>query len=439
MQEDARKTPAEGTAGASPELLVQKFSPLPTNARLGDLTVQSVLGAGENGITYICVHDGNNRRFVVKEYLPRSIAFRDGLTVRVSSANTPNYAWGLDRFLSEARAISKIKHPAIVSVLAAMEGNGTGYMVMTHETGRDLGIWQHELRRPPTQQECDKLVEALLDGVKTLHSRQILHLDIQPQHIIIRDGDTPVLVDFGSVRLAMRKRLQLPTPADALPFTAPEVIAGDQDVVGPHSDVYSLAAVLYTLVSGAPPIEAGRRALRDTLVPATQAARVKFRPGFLQAIDQGLNYRPDDRPQSVAAWLDDLLRPEAPVRKMSSAKPAEAAETAPDLTADELHAAARSGSPPEDEEAAEPLMENPAFRPVFFGLAGGMIGALAGALSSIVIASIVASSCMADSCVAPVVPYTTVIGLIAGAYLGARYGRMTASGASHTSDLGGEL
>ena len=51
MQEDARKTPADGIAGASPELLVQKFSPLPTNSRLGDLTVQSVLGAGENAIT----------------------------------------------------------------------------------------------------------------------------------------------------------------------------------------------------------------------------------------------------------------------------------------------------------------------------------------------------------------------------------------------------
>lgn len=439
MQEDARKSPADGTTGPSHELLVQKFSPLPTNARLGELTVQSVLGAGENGITYICVHDGSNRRFVVKEYLPRSIAFRDGLTVRVSSANTPNYAWGLDRFLYEARALAKIRHPAVVTVLAAMEGNGTGYMVMAHETGRDLGIWKHELRRPPTQQECDKLVEALLDGVKTLHARQILHLDIQPPHVIVRDGDTPVLVDFGSVRLAMRKRLQLQTPADALAFMAPEVSVGDQDVIGPHSDIYSLAAVLYTLVTGSQPMEAGRRALRDSMMPAQQAAQAKFRPGFLKAIDQGLSYRPDDRPQSAASWLDDLLRQETPSRKAQAAKLPDTAEATKDASTIEQSAAARNADTPADEEAPEPLMENPAFRPVFFGLAGAMIGALAGALSSIVIASIVSSSCMADSCVAPVVPYTTAIGLLAGAFFGTRYGRMTASGASQTSDLGDEL
>ena len=436
MQEDARKNPADGTTGASPELLVQKFSPLPTNSRLGELSIQSVLGAGENAITYICLHEANNRRFVVKEYLPRSIAFRDGTTVRVSSANTPAYAWGLDRFLNEARALVKIKHQAIVPVLAAIEGNGTGYVVMAHEVGRDLGIWQHELRRPPTQLECDKVIEQLLDGVAMLHNKDILHLDIQPAHIIIRDGGTPVLVDFGSVRLAMRKRLQLPTPTEARPFMAPEVLVGDQNLIGPYSDIYSLGGVLYSLVTGTRPPEAERRALRDTLVPSSEAAKAKYRAGFLRAIDAGLAYRLDDRPQKVSDWLADLLRPEtAPARKQTPAR--SNGEVAADNENSDTDPRTRSTSDYDAQsEPAEALMDNPSFRPLFFGLAGGMVGAVIGALSSIVIASVVWSSCMTDSCVAPVLPYTTLAGLAAGLFAGVRYGSLTAHGAVvHRGDM----
>ncbi len=427
MQEDARKTTADGAGGASLDHTVQKFSPLPTNARLADMTVQSVLGAGENGITYICVQEGNARRFVVKEFLPRAIAFRDGPTVRVASTHTPAYAWGLDRFLNEGRTIAKLKHPAIVPVLSVLEANGTGYVVMAHEVGRDLAIWQHELRRTPTQQELDQIAEPLLQGLAVLHSRQILHLDIQPAHIVIRDGGAPVLIDFGAVRLAMRKRLNVPTPRGGTAFMAPEVLAGTSDIIGPASDIYAMAAVLYMLVTGNVPPEAESRALRDTLVPASQAANGKWRPQFLNAIDLALNYRPDDRPQKVDLWLADLMRKDAsPARRTAAV-----AEPAPDADATtvdrprDLRSAQGDDAEP---QPAEAWTENVALRPVLFALAGGLAGALLGALSSIVIASVVWSSCMTDQCVAPVLPYTTIAGLAVGLYLGARYGRSAVTG-----------
>ena len=197
MQEDARKTAADGAGGAKIEPLVQRFSPLPTGTRVGDLVIQSVLGAGAFGITYIAVPEGSNRRFVIKEYLPRALAFRDGLTVRVSSANAPLFAGGLDRFLNEARALAKIRHPAVIAVQSVSEANGTGYMVMTHETGRDLGIWLHELRRPLTQQDFDLLLEPLLDGLQALHSKDVHHLDLQPANILVRENGSPVLIDLG--------------------------------------------------------------------------------------------------------------------------------------------------------------------------------------------------------------------------------------------------
>jgi hypothetical protein len=434
MHDDARKQTTEPEVAAPSDVLIQRFSPLPTGTRVGDLSIQSVLGAGEFGITYIGVPEGANRRYVIKEYLPRSIAFRDGLTVRVSSANTPLYAAGLDRFLTEARALAKIKHPAIVSVFSVFEGNGTGYCVMPHEVGRDVGIWLHELRRPLTQAEFDKFCEPLLDGLAALHAKGLQHLDIQPATIIMRESGSPVLVDFGSGRVAMRKRLNASPPTDALPYMAPEVATGDQTLIGPRSDIYSLAAVLYQMATGTVPPPASGRALRDDLAPVADAQRSKLRASFAQAIDSGLHFRPDDRPHDIALWKDDLFRPDGAAGRKPAPKEPAAEPEAPVGTALAEAAQLDAGS-----GIAEPLMDNPAFRPVFFGLAGAVCGALVGALAAIVIASVVLSSCAADSCVAPFVPYTTALGTLFGIVAGARYGRQTAPGAAQPHGEDGEF
>ena len=432
MAEDARKIGADGTTGARSEQLVQKFSPLPTGTRLGEMTVQSVLGAGELGITYITRHEASNRRFVLKEYMPRAIAFRDGLTVRVSAASTPAFAWGLDRFLSEGKTLAKIKHPAIVGVQAASEGNGTGYVVMTHETGRDLAVWLHELRRAPTQGELDQLVKALLEGIALLHDKAIQHLEIMPANILIRDNGSPVLIDFGAVRVALRRRLEMPAPEGAKAFMAPEVVAGDQGLIGPASDIYALAAVLYLAVTGAAPPPSDKRALRDELAPARTAAKAKLRTGFLAAIDAGLQFRPDERPRQVATWLEELMRTDEPGsagRKQEAGNAAGSGEgqllpmepkrlySYPEAEAAEN--AAKAG-------AAHALMEDAGFRSLFFGALGGVCGGIAGALSSVVIASVVWSSCYTDACVAPVLPFTAAIGALAGIYFGMQYGKSSA-------------
>ncbi len=431
--EDARKQSGDLGTNTPTDFHVQRFSPLPTGSRVGDHAIQSVLGAGEFGITYIAVSDGANRRFVIKEYLPRAIAFRDGLTVRVSSANTPAFATGLDRFLNEARTLAKIRHPSVISVLAVFEANGTGYCVMPHEIGRDLGIWLHELRRPLTQAEFDKIAEPLLDGLASLHSKNIFHLDIQPANVIVREAGTPVLVDFGGGRAALRRRLNSPAPSDALPYMAPELVAGDQALIGARSDIYSVAALLYQLATATAPLDASKRMLRDEMPPIAEAARGKLRQGFLQAIDYGLRYRPDDRPHDIALWKDDLFRPDGAAGRPPSAKAIAPEPTRP------LTAISETGNDGGDAPIAEHLMDNASFRPLFFGLAGAVCGAIAGALSSIVVASIVWSGCASDSCVAPVVPYTAGIGTLIGLVAGARYGRLTVPAPHKNDDNQGEL
>ena len=423
--DDARKPAPEPAPVSAHEPLIQRFSPLPTGSRVGDMAIQSVLGAGEFGITYIAVADSNNRRFVIKEYLPRAIAFRDGLTVRVSSANTPTFTTGLDRFLNDARALAKVRHAAVIAVLSVFEAHGTGYIVMPHELGRDLSVWHHELRRAPTQAELDKLVEPLLDGLSELHTKGILHLDIQPANIIVRDSGSPLLLDFGTSRAALRRRLHVEPPPATRAYMAAELLTGDPTHIGARSDIYALAAVLYHLATGTPPVEAIHRLTSDGLPSVADTARGKFRSGFLGAVDDGLRPQLPDRPLDVRSWQDDLLRPEGTAAKPAPSISREAEKTGPEATAADAN----------DDFGVQPRwIDQPALQPILFGAAGAVCGAVAGALGSIVVASVVWSGCASDSCVAPLLPYATAIGTLVGLIAGARYGRQSAGEAMPNAD-----
>src|SRR5215475_5234093 len=113
---------------------------LPLNSMLMEYRLQSVLGAGGFGITYLA-HDTNLQKDVaIKEYLPGAVAVRGsgGTVLPTTSGMEKDYRWGLDRFIQEARTLAKFSHPHIVRVNRFFEANGTGYMVMDYEAGLSL-------------------------------------------------------------------------------------------------------------------------------------------------------------------------------------------------------------------------------------------------------------------------------------------------------------
>jgi serine/threonine protein kinase len=109
---------------------------------LGDqYVVGKVLGAGGFGITYLGWDVHLERRVAIKEYFPREFAARarDTRSVRVRTQNHGEwYAWGMDRFLSEARMLAKVKHENIVEVQRFFQANGTAYLVMPYFDGISL-------------------------------------------------------------------------------------------------------------------------------------------------------------------------------------------------------------------------------------------------------------------------------------------------------------
>ncbi len=400
---------------------VQGFSPLSTGTRVGELTILSVLGAGEYGITYVTEHAGRGKRYALKEYFPRTIAYRDGPTVRALAAGMPEFTWGLDRFLAEARSLQKVRHPSIIAVHGVTEVGGTGYVGMNYEQGRDLGIWLHEFRRLPTQEEIDKLLVPLLQGLEGVHAAGMLHYDIGPDSILIRDDGTPVLVDFGGCRVGMRRRTDRNTTARHA-YSAPELLGSGAVETGPRTDIYALAATLYYTITGQPPPAAHERLAGDTLKPVAGVTEGRYRADFLAAVDAGLQLSAAARPASIAHWREELMRTQS---ARSGSKPTAAAAPAePTDTLGNRPSPFDEEDLPLEPEKPETLMENQGFRALFYGLVGICGGAIGGALAAILAGTLINPECSTDSCIGgPLLPALAAVGALVGAWLGVRAGR----------------
>jgi formylglycine-generating enzyme required for sulfatase activity len=145
------------------------------------------------------------------------------------------------------------------------------------------------------------MLDPLLDGLERVHAKGILHRDIKPENILIRDDFSPVLIDFGAARNLTGQSERSVVAAYTPIFAALEQhqAVGEQ---GPWTDIYSLGATLYVAVTGRNPRSAPERLYGLAQEPAVEAAHGEFPQVFLSAIDQACELRPEDRPQSVAAW-----------------------------------------------------------------------------------------------------------------------------------------
>ncbi|HZY52581.1 MAG TPA: protein kinase [Reyranella sp.] len=274
---------------------------LPVGTLLGDYRLDSVIGHGGFGITYRAFDSQLAKVVAIKEYLPVEFAVRQGDKVVPRSARSADdFAWGRERFLDEARALARFRHPHIVPVLRFLTANGTAYTVMEFEDGRSLGqMLRHSGRLPPD--EVRRLAEGVLLGLGAVHAQGFLHRDIKPSNIIIRRDGVPILIDFGAARQAMGDRSRTLTSV-LTPQYAPIEQYTAEGKQGPWSDIYSAAAVLHHAITGAPPPEAAGRIGKDTYKPLADSEARSYDKAFLAAIDSALAFAPEQRPQSVAEW-----------------------------------------------------------------------------------------------------------------------------------------
>ncbi|HKU47309.1 MAG TPA: serine/threonine-protein kinase, partial [Burkholderiales bacterium] len=277
---------------------------LPSGYALHEYRIESVLGAGGFGLTYLATDSNLSLKVALKEYLPGEIALRspDHSIVPTSEETAETFTWGKRRFLDESRTLASFRHPNIVRVMRFFEANGSAYMVMEFVEGAPLSEWI-KTRRPLPEAALAALARPLLEGLEVVHKSGYTHRDIKPGNIYVREDSTPVLLDFGSARMQASELTAVVSPGYA-PFEQYHT----QGRQGPWSDLYALAGVLYWMVIGSMPQEAPARIRADAMAPAVQAGdKSRFRPEFLAAIDWGLTPFEDQRPQSVAEWRQALL------------------------------------------------------------------------------------------------------------------------------------
>jgi eukaryotic-like serine/threonine-protein kinase len=205
--------------------------------RFGDYELREEIGRGGMGVVYKARQSSLNRIVAVK-------MIRTGLTAEGSA---------IQRFRAEAEAAAKLQHPHIVQVYEVGQHEGQPFFSMQYVEGRNLSQLLRE--SPLSPKRAARYLHQISQAVAHAHEHGVLHRDLKPSNVLIDLDDQPQVLDFGLAK-------QLESDADITvsgqllgtpPYMSPEQAGARRGEIGPASDVYSLGAVLYELLTGQPP------------------------------------------------------------------------------------------------------------------------------------------------------------------------------------------
>ena len=281
---------------------------LPAGTSLGQYKLLETSRQGGFGILYRAWDTRMNRQVAVKECFPTSLCHRNPETGEVrphTETMRAQYETVLNDIQEEAQTLSGLHHARIVPVYDIFRSAGSLFYVMPWLEGGSLRDKISAQERIPEEQASLWLLE-LLPALEYLHSRQIIHRDIKPGNIMFDDEGKPVLVDFGSA-LNRATKVDTTTQGEFSPvYASPEQISG-KGKIGPWTDLYSLAATWYEVLSGMLPEPAQQRLIKDDLLPLPAGDTV-----LEQSIMQNLALAMEQRCQSAQEWYDWLLAGKSP-------------------------------------------------------------------------------------------------------------------------------
>jgi eukaryotic-like serine/threonine-protein kinase len=302
----------EGQGDEWIDLARRAEGPAPPLGRLGPYELLEEIGRGGQGTVYRACQPGTQRVVALK---------RLGSGVVLGSR-------GRDRFEREVQALTRMAHPGIVTVHAADVIDGHPVLVMEWVQGRSIDEWARgawvdgqERARGDFSGRSTVLAcfAAVLEAVAYAHRRGVLHRDLKPSNIQVDEHGRPRILDFGLAKLAgeeageryslTRTHSFMGTPV----YCAPEQLQGRWEQVDTRADIYSLGAVLYTLLCGAPPFDASRplhelvEQVSNGTIDTARLRRCAGRDGEA-IVRMALEVDPDRRYQSVEAFAADLQR-----------------------------------------------------------------------------------------------------------------------------------
>ncbi len=302
------RCPKCGYSGSDP---VEEGNHLPIGRVIKErYMIGKVLESGAFGSTYIGWDRNSNHKVSIKEYLPSEFATRvprkDAVTMFSEGKKQKQFHDGLVKFTEEAEKLRQLPPGSgVVQVLDNFNFNNTAYIVSEFLEGETLAHkLEHEISLPPD--EAVSLILPIIHSLKMVHSQGMIHSDICPKNIIITTGGRGKLINFAAYRTATTSHSRSMSVVVNTGYSAEEQYRSRSDQ-GPYTDVYSLGAVLYHMVTGVPPPDAFERRIsyehhkRDIIkplrgIPANQAA----------AIMNALNVRIEDRTSDTDSLAREL-------------------------------------------------------------------------------------------------------------------------------------
>jgi serine/threonine protein kinase len=289
---------------------------LAPGTRLENYVITQQLGGGGFSIVYLAREIDSGELVAIKEYMPRKLAFRgeDGCTIHtLDDKAAEQFAHGRRLFFQEANILASIKHPNIINVINFFRANDTIYMVMEYVQGINLQDYIRRHKGGLSEKFIYHVFVPLLDGLKLIHERGLLHMDIKPGNIHLRPGGSPVLLDFGAVHEMQQSRRYQPGQVLTLGFSPVEQSMSG-GYVGPWTDIYAIGATMRACIEGTAPPPAEERRMQDTMKSAVEAFRKGYSRKLLAAIDWAMEVDPMYRPQSVDELLDAMNNGSGPPR-----------------------------------------------------------------------------------------------------------------------------
>jgi serine/threonine protein kinase len=274
----------------------------------GKYEIHKVLGQGAFGITYLAKHSLLDMKVAIKELFlsdPRLYCTRgaDGSTVN-PNFNIDDFEKFKERFLNEATTLARFKDcPNIVNVSDIFSENDTVYFVMDYIEGKPLTKVVESSASGIPLFEAEKYIRNIANALDFVHKHNILHRDVKPDNILVKEDGTAVLIDFGIARSYAEGQTALQTTFHTPGYSPPEqkVLEAKR---GAYTDVFALGGCFYFCLTKKAP-----QTSDDISINGFISAR-QLNPNIPQAIDElitkSLKQKREERYQAIDGFMNDL-------------------------------------------------------------------------------------------------------------------------------------
>ncbi len=276
----------------------------------GRYRIVRMLGSGGFGITYLGTQTGLERNIVIKEFFMTDYCLRDEYSNLITVPTVSNVEFVerfKDKFLKEARHIAQLKHPNIVNIIDVFEENGTAYYVMDFIEGGSL-VEKVQREGSLPENVAKRYILQIADALNYIHQRYMNHLDVKPGNIMLSRNDNAILIDFGLSKQydSQTGHQTSTTPVGISHGYAPmeQYKEGGVSEFSPETDIYSLGATLYYLLTGArPPVS---QEINEDGLPLDQLKAKNISWPTISAIINAMKPRRKERTHDINTFIAEL-------------------------------------------------------------------------------------------------------------------------------------